>query len=197
MIESMLQSFEDPHSRHAVLVHFPIVLGALGLIPVLALAFRKFRSPIAASVCVAWFLGAMIGLGLASGAGEEAYERVEASQPPLTQAEHDALEEHESLGEGAWLWALPALVLAGATLIPQKKLQLGAGLLLVPAALTLTGFVAVTGHTGGKLVYDHGLGVPQRVAADAVRPAAGANPADAADVRERRDHDDRESHDDD
>ena len=185
MLESMLRTLEDPHSRHALLVHFPIVLGALGLIPVLALALTKFRSRVAGVVCVAWFVAAMIGLGLASGAGEEAYERVEASQPPLTAAEHDALEEHESLGEGAWLWALPAVGLAAITLVPRKKVQLVAGVLLIPAAAVLTGFVAVTGHTGGVLVYEHGLGVPQRAAGS----PASASPAIPT-PREERAHDD-------
>lgn len=187
MIESMLQSFQDPHSRHALLVHFPIVLGALGLLPVLALAFKRFRSPIGSVVCVAWFLAAMTGLGLASGAGEEAYERVEASSPPLTQADHDALEDHESLGEGAWLWALPAVLLAGATLVPKKPVQVVSGSLLIVAAATLAGFVAVAGHTGGKLVYEHGLGVPQR-SSDAASAAATGNRAPHGDGEE--DHDD-------
>ena len=162
MIQSMLQSFEDPHSRHAVLVHFPIVLGALGLVPAIALACRKFASIPISIVCIAWFATAMAGLGLASNAGEAAYERVEDSRPPLTTAEHDALEEHESLGEGAWLWAIPAVALSAATLVPRKPVRIVSGVLLIGAAGTLAGFVTVAGHTGGTLVYTHGLGVPQR-----------------------------------
>jgi uncharacterized membrane protein len=184
----MIQSFQDPHSRHALLVHFPIVLGALGLIPVLVLAVKKFHSPICSVVCVAWFAGAMIGLGLATGAGEEAYERVEVSQPALTKAEHDALEEHESLGEGAWLWAIPALAFSAVTLVPRKSVRVGGGVLLIVAATTLAGFVAITGHTGGLLVYQHGLGVPQR----AMFPGAAvpAVPAVTPDVPHGRDDDD-------
>lgn len=174
MFSSMLDSFQDPHSRHAILVHFPIVLGALGLIPVAVLAFRRFKSPMGSAVCIAWFIAAMAGLGLASGAGEEAYERVEASQPPLTQVEHDALEEHESLGEGAWLWAIPAVAFAAGTLVPRKPVRLASGVLLVGAAATLAGFVAVAGHTGGKLVYQHGLGVPVRGSIQSAAPAAQA-----------------------
>jgi len=162
VIESMLRTFGDPHARHAVLVHFPIVLGALGLLPVIALAILRFKSRVCSAVCVVWFACAMVGLGLAAGAGEEAYERVESTRPPLSQAEEAALEEHESLGEGAWLWALPAVLLAGVTLVPKTPVRLGAGILLIAAAGMLGGFVAVTGHTGGKLVYEYGLGVPLR-----------------------------------
>lgn len=165
MLQSMLQSLDDPHSRHAILVHFPIVLGALGLIPVLALALRKFDSRWGTAVCVLWFVGAMAGLGLAAGAGEEAYERVEETSPPLSQAEHDALEEHESLGEGAWLWAVPAVLFAGATVIPKKPIRVASGVGLIASAAVLSGFVGVAGHTGGKLVYEHGLGTPPRSAA--------------------------------
>lgn len=162
VIRSMIQSFEDPHSRHALLVHVPIVLGALGMIPVLALAVKRFCSPLGSLVCVAWFATAMAGLGLASGAGEEAYERVEQSRPALTEAEHDAIEEHESLGDGAWLWAIPAVAFSALTLVPRKSVRVGGGVLLIASAAALAGFVAVTGHTGGRLVYQHGLGVPQR-----------------------------------
>ena len=162
MIDSMIESWQDPHSRHALLVHFPVVLGSLGLIPVLGFACTRFRSRLGSAVCIAWFVAAMIGLGLASGAGEEAYKKVEQSHPPLTQREHDALEEHESLGEGAWLWALPCVLLAVGTLVPRKPVRLSAGASLIVAAAVLTGFVAVTGHTGGRLVYEHGLGVPPR-----------------------------------
>lgn len=185
MIESMLRTFEDPHARHAVLVHFPIVLGALGVIPVIVLAFLRFKSRVGSAVCVVWFACAMVGLGLAAGAGEEAYERVENTQPLLSQAEEAALEEHESLGEGAWLWALPAVLLAGATFVPKKPVRLGAGVLLIAAAGILGGFVAVTGHTGGKLVYDYGLGVPPR--GQAADSATGSSPIRSDEYEE---HDD-------
>lgn len=188
MISSMLESFQDPHSRHAILVHFPIVLGALGLIPVVFLAWKKFKSPLGSAVCIAWFAAAMIGLGLASGAGEEAYERVEASQPPLAQVEQDALEEHESLGEGAWLWAIPAVILAAGTLVPHKPARLASGVLLLGAAAMLAGFVAVAGHTGGKLVYQHGLGVPARGSAQ----ASTTQGPQTAPTRESRERDDDE-----
>lgn len=194
MFESMLRSFEDPHARHAILVHFPIVLGALGLIPVVALALKRFDCKVGSAVCVIWFLAAMVGLGLASGAGEEAYERVENASPPLTQAEHDALEEHESLGEGAWLWALPALVLAGATLVPKKPVRIAGGVGLIGAAVVLSGFVAVTGHTGGKLVYQYGLGVPERGGAVTGNNQAPGSPAAAG--REAESHEREEADDD-
>jgi len=191
VIQDMLGALDDPHSRHALLVHFPIVLGALGLVPVLALAVRKFRWPFASAVCVAWFAAAMLALGLASGAGEDAYERVEASLPPLSQAEHDALEEHESLGEGAWLWALPAVVLAACTLVPRERVRVGAGGLLIAAAGALTGFVAVAGHTGGALVYQHGLGTPPRatVAGQAPEQAGQAPSASPDNAHDRPDND--------
>lgn len=166
MIESLLATWDDPHSRHAMLVHFPIVLGAIGIIPAAALvictASKGFASRIASWVCIVWFAAACVSLGMASGAGEEAYERVEESIPRLSEAEDDALERHESLGEGAWLWALPPLLAAGGTLVPRRKIQIPCGAATLVAAIVLAGFVAIAGHTGGLLVYEHGLGVPDR-----------------------------------
>ena len=195
MIESMAQSLEDPHARHALIVHFPIVLGVLAIIPALALAARRFKSRPLSITCVAWAIATTIGLGLASGAGEEAYERVEASSPPLTATEHDALEQHESLGEGAWLWALPSLAFASATLIQKRPVRITAGALLIAANLTLAGFVTVAGHTGGKLVYTHGLGVPQRSTTGTENHSPQPNP-DASDSEEETETAHREDHDD-
>ncbi|MEO0649343.1 MAG: hypothetical protein AAFZ65_01535 [Planctomycetota bacterium] len=162
MFDAISQTLADPHARHALFVHLPIAFGLLGVLPALLLAAARFDSRRASVVCVAWALTTMVGLGLAAGAGEEAYELVEAASPALSEVEHDALHEHEELGEGAWLWAVPSVLLAAATFSRRPQVRQGAGVTLILANLGLTVFVAVAGHTGGQLVYTHGLGVPER-----------------------------------
>lgn len=180
MLQDISNALADPHARHAMMVHWPIVLMpvALALLVWFAATRRKMKTVGIAAVVA--FLGAMAGAGLAAGAGEEAYERVEDASPPLTAAEHDALERHEELGEGAWLWPLGCAALAAGALLPRPK-KAGALFLAlaVIASLGVTARFAWTAHTGGELVYTHGLGVPSRAAPD----AAITNPP-------RRDHDD-------
>lgn len=163
----MLSSFADPHARHALLVHLPIVLGVLGIVPCLVFALSGFKSKVARAVCIAWFAAASAGAWLAAEAGEEAEERVEGTA--LTPVEKAAIHEHEELGEGGWVWPLIPAVLLGATLVPKKQVRVGAGVLAAAASVGVAVWIAQTAHLGGRLVYVHGLGVPERGAAvDAV-----------------------------
>ena len=178
MFDSFMQTLEDPHARHAAFVHLPIVMCLLAPVVAIALAVTRFRHRPTALVLVAVLLAASLGAGLASGAGEEAYERVEDATPPLTMLEHDALEEHEALGEGGWMWPAGAAAIAALTLVPVPRIRLVAGGLTVAACLGVAGWASLAGHTGGQLVYEHGLGVPAR------QTPAGDQPPPA---RENRD----------
>ena len=168
----MLSSFADPHARHALLVHLPIVFGLLGIVPCLVFAATGFKSKAARVVCIAWFLVASAGAGVAAISGEEAEEGVEHSG--LTAIEDEALEAHEELGEGGWIWPLIPAVLIGVTFVPKKQLRIGAGSLAVIASVGVAVWMAQTARLGGKLVYVYGLGVPERGAAvDGVLPSRG------------------------
>lgn len=160
MIGDLFAMFEDPHARHAIFVHLPIVFGLFGIVPCLALAVTGFKSRVAKAVCIAWFLVASAGAGLAAGAGEEAAEGVEATAP--TPAEKQALESHEELGDGGWIWPLIPAALVALTLAPKKQVRLGAGALAILASIGVAVWIGETAHRGGKLVYVYGLGVPAR-----------------------------------
>lgn len=163
MFSAIMDSFADPHARHAILVHWPIVLMPVGLALLLWFAGTGFKRRGVGVAAVLALLGATGGAGLAAGAGEEAYERVEHATPALNAGEKAALERHESLGEGAWLWPAGCAALAAGGLIPKpRRLGVGLGLLAIVATLGVSVRFAWTAHTGGVLVYEHGLGVPAR-----------------------------------
>ncbi len=165
----MLSSFADPHARHALLVHLPIVFGLLGIVPCLVFAATKFKSTPARVVCIVWFAIASAGAGVAAWSGEEAEEGVE--HIGLTEIEDEALEAHEELGENGWMWPLIPVVLIGATFVPKKQVRVSAGVLAIVASVGVAVWIARTAHLGGKLVYVYGLGVPERGAAvDGVLP---------------------------
>lgn len=162
MIEAFLQSWNDPHARHAMLVHVPIALATLGALPLTWLCWSRFRSTPARWVCLAWFLIAATGAFLASEAGEDAEPTVVQNGAPLTPEESEAVHEHEELGENAWIWLLLTASLCAATFIPARGVRVAAGVLAVVSGAWSLGAVAYTAHLGGRLVYVHGLGVPVR-----------------------------------
>jgi len=78
------------------------------------------------------------------------------------RVESEALDRHENLGEGGWMWPTGVAVLLGLTFVRAPKVRLPAGLLALAAAVGVASWAALAGHTGGALVYEHGLGVPAR-----------------------------------
>ncbi len=158
----LLQAWQHPASRHGMLVHFPIVLGLLGILPVAALAITRFRAYNLKIVCLAWFLLASAGAFVAADAGGDAKDRLVAGQPALTAAETAAVEQHERLGDDGWIWPLIPAALIAITFIDSKRLRPIAGVLAILAALGVAGWVCLTAQAGGRLVYTHGLGVPAR-----------------------------------
>lgn len=161
-MSDILEMLSDPHARHAMLVHFPIVLGLLGIVPVIALVVTRFKSQTLKIVAISCYLLMSAGAGLAASAGEEAEEHVEDVQPGLTEVEDDAIEEHEELGEGGWMWPLIPAVLIGVTFLKDKRVRIGGGALAIIASAGVAGWIGLTAHSGGTLVYVHGLGVPER-----------------------------------
>ncbi len=182
---SFADAFNDPHARHALLVHIPIALALLGILPALAWLVTGARQRTLALVASCCFAIASAGAALAAEAGEDAAESVEKAG--LTTVEKQALEKHEELGENGWVWPLipcVVLLLAG---FPQKGgLRLGLGALGVLAGAGVGVWVALTGHAGGQLVYTHGLGVPARTPG----AAAPAKPGGETGAKEKGAKDD-------
>jgi hypothetical protein len=158
----LIRTLEDPHARHAAFVHFPIALAFVAALAALVLAATGFRHQATRIVVLALLVGTALGAGFAAGAGEDAYEAVEDSRPPLTAIESRDLHDHEELGENGWMWPAGAAVLVALTFIPRPPIRIAAGVLATIACLGVAGWVGYTGHTGGRLVYTHGLGVPER-----------------------------------
>lgn len=161
MFEEMRQMFADPHARHAMLIHAPIVLGSLAFLPIaVALILRlKYRSLLAVGFVM--LLMASGGAAVAAEAGEEASEHLDWESGVLSKADEAAIKRHEKLGDGGWIWPLiPAGLLGLALFTRAKGLQAGAATLALVGSLGVGGWVALTAHRGGQLVYLHGVGVP-------------------------------------
>ena len=170
-MQAFMESWNDPGSRHAMLVHFPIVLSIVGAILVLLLAMKKFKpGGLTAGALVCYIAVAGISW-MAIQAGQAAEDRIEYASPVLTQAEQDAFYEHEHNGINLWMVALPAIVLLGLTLVPKPPVRITAGVLSILAAGLFVLRVGMAAQSGGALVHKWGLGVPERGEYEALRNA--------------------------
>ncbi|MDH5762393.1 MAG: hypothetical protein OEZ51_05375 [Nitrospinota bacterium] len=136
---------------HPIVVHFPIVLGAL--LPFLAIllvwAIKKWQLP-----SKVWMLVSAVALVYtlsATGAvllGEEDEEKVEKV------VSERVIEEHEEAGELIpWIAGTLFLVsLGGLSTRYSKQAQMG----LIVLSLVAVAPLINAGHTGGELVYEHG-----------------------------------------
>ena len=152
LLESLRQSFADPITRHAMLVHFPIALGLFAIPFVAALAFIPTRRATAYRLILAITL---FGVGVvawqASEAGESAETIVEARLP--NQAARDVLDRHAIQGERIPLMLAGTSLLVFATLVPRRSVRLVVGLLATVTMVVTAVAITLASHDGGRLVH--------------------------------------------
>ena len=137
---------------HPLIVHFPIALGLISPLLVLGLwmGLMRWKWPAKTWLLVVGTHFILFASSLAAvKTGEMDEHKVE---PYVTE---QALEDHEELGEKMpWVFG----TLLGVSLLPlvfprKQKAWVTTTLVLSVAS---TAMIVPTGHTGGKLVYEHG-----------------------------------------
>jgi hypothetical protein len=163
MFNDLRQSMNDPAMWHAMVVHFPIVLGSLAFLPIfVALVLRlKHKAPLWVGLVMLLMLS--VASFVAIEAGEDADHHITAVD--VSPAEEAAIKKHEELAENGWMWPLiPAACLVVA-LVPMPKFKaarvVGVSLALV-GSFGVAGWIALTAHAGGQIVYIYGVGTPER-----------------------------------
>ncbi|MHC4948317.1 MAG: c-type cytochrome domain-containing protein [Planctomycetota bacterium] len=177
---SLLEALRDPRMRHAVLVHAPIALSGLGVLLSLAalVARRNHTLRWTAVVAYALLCGTAV---LAERSGEAAEEQIRVILPAAVD---ETLEDHERMAQKVWIIAAATAGLLALSAIPRPKPRAIFATVGLVAGVGLAGWLALTAHHGGSLVYRHGVGTPGGVAA--ATPATDGPPttdADAADPR--------------
>ena len=176
-MNAITESLADPHMRHAIMVHLPIVAAMLAPILLIALAVSKFKNRTIRFTAVSLLVLGSLGAALAANAGEAAEDSLGRLVSPWPAGSEAALEKHEELAENGWIWPLipAALLLLGAA--PSKtawRAALGSAALV--GSVGVAGWMGLTAHAGGDLVYRYGLGAPSpalTAPAGAVSPAPG------------------------
>lgn len=169
-MNSISDLFADPNARHAMIVHWPIVMCSVAPLLVLLVAFTRGKKKSLVLVAVACCLIGSGGAFASERSGEDAEDALDMKYAPISSAEGRAVHEHEELAENGWIWPLIPAGCLLLVLVPFKPPFARWG--LVAAALVtsvgVTVWIATTAHAGGTLVYQYGLGVPERGKAEAV-----------------------------
>lgn len=158
---------------HPLVVHFPIAaLIVAALFDLVALVIR--RPDLSAAALYVQAIGALAGVAsyLTGEAAEEGAERM-AERVPAVEA---VLERHEDLGKIV-MWAALAVVALRIGLVIKGKMEAtGAKAAIAALSLGLAVLVGATGFFGGKLVYEHGVGIAAPAGVGAPVPAGHDEP---------------------
>src|SRR5262245_30209885 len=149
-IEDFSKTWADPQMRHAMVVHWPIVMSFACTVLALALALcggKNLTLRIVTLVaCVIFTITAYMALNSGT--------RADNSLGKLEPEAERLLEEHEELGEKVPLFAAVCAGLMLATFVKVKPVRLAGSILGLLACGTSAVWVANTAHHGGLMVYE-------------------------------------------
>lgn len=145
-----------PDPLHPAVVHFPIVLLLLGApLAVVAVFIPRFAR-LSAVVLALGAVGAMVAV--------QTGENERRNEIAVPEGEgRTVLRDHESHGEAARNSALVAAFLAAAGVVSRRfafrRTAVALAVAAAGAALLAAWQASAAGHTGGVLVYQHGVGL--------------------------------------
>lgn len=173
LINEMMASLREPSTRHAALVHAPIVLSAVSALAVLALAATRGKNATLRWVAAALLAGVVGAAFLATDSGEAAKSRLR--EPP--QALRALVHEHEEAAEKVWIFAAVALAGVAATWASNRAVATTGLAVAALVSAGAAGWTAYVAHLGGTAVYTYGAGTPKPVTQADLDPAGRSRPA--------------------
>lgn len=158
---------------HAIAAHLPVALSMLGVLGVIAaISIRTHRESLRWVVVGAYILLAGAAF-FAAETGEDARAQISGA---VSKSIWDTIDRHAFLAEKVWMFALATAVLMAVSVAAKGGLRIAMNAVTLVASITTAGWVAVTGHHGGTLVYHHGIGIrPDQVVEWRINPPEGAS----------------------
>ncbi len=154
-MESMLGTLESGAKLHAVAVHTPVALSALGVPLVVLTAFVQREKHTLRTITLAAYVLLLITSFGAVRTGDLARAEV----PSQASAEvWDLLERHEDMADAVWIFGAVTAAFIVLSFVPAAAFRNAMIGLAFVASTATAGWVAVTGHYGGDLVYAYGVG---------------------------------------
>ncbi|MCF6287250.1 MAG: hypothetical protein L3K26_19020, partial [Candidatus Hydrogenedentes bacterium] len=153
---NITELLSNPSMLHAAAVHMPIAAAVFGLLLiVLSAIFHRNNSIRAVTLLMFAILVVSAKVGIET--GERARDLVPNT---LSSAIWDQLTAHAASAERVFYAGLVALIFVAISLIRVDFLRVAGLIFAAVAAIVVNVFVAQTGHMGGALVYNEGVGTP-------------------------------------
>lgn len=162
--------------RHAMLVHMPIALSVLCVVPAIWLAIRNGKVAPLRWVVIGMTAALALSATGAKLSGEEAEETVEGA---ISEAGEELLHEHEELGEKVWMLAVACCGVTALGFVRKDKLRVGSAWGAAVLTIVTAGWTANTGHHGGKLVYEFGAVTPTNAAPEIAETTSADDPTES------------------
>lgn len=151
------QYIPNLQEQHAIVAHLPIALSALGVLIVVVSLLIKTSRDMLRWVAVASYCLLAATAYAAVRTGEDARTEVSGSLPI---AIWETVEHHQWMAEYVWMFGMGTAALMGISIIATSGLRHATGLLGLALSIATAVWVGLTGHDGGTLVYEHGIGIP-------------------------------------
>ncbi|MCI0364964.1 MAG: DUF2231 domain-containing protein, partial [Phycisphaerales bacterium] len=155
---NIFDALKHPAHRHAMLVHWPIALAILGLV-LAVLAVLLPKNNLAKIVALGAYGLLLVMSWVTVQSGDAAHDAITM---PLSNEVHELIERHEDMANKLWWFVAGALVLLIVGFFgPQRPsaVRIGASWIAVVINVIAVGWVSLTAHLGGTLVYEHGVGI--------------------------------------
>lgn len=153
---NITELLSSPSMMHAAVVHMPIAAAALGLLFVILSAIFHRNNTVRALTALLFLISA-VSAYVAIETGEDARDLVPNTLPG---AIWDQLTAHAAGAEKVLYASAFTFACLLISLIRWDALRVATMLLAAVGAIATNVFCANTGHLGGALVYNHGVGTP-------------------------------------
>ncbi len=147
----------NTQEAHAIAAHLPVALSMFGILFVVAALLLRTDREVLRWVASAVYLLLAATAYIAVDTGEDSRGEVAGTVP---KAIWEVLDKHEEMAEYVWMFGIATALLMAASAIAEYTPRKVIGIASLIAALATAGWVGVTGHHGGTLVYQHGIGIP-------------------------------------
>ena len=162
MVAMWVKSWEDPAMRHAILVHFPIVIAVL-LIP-LSFGAMVWRGSGRTALTVLSLIGCLLLIGMAYVAKESGSEAHQALGTIIDSQDSEAIDQHAQDAVRIWWLGCIAGGLLLFSCVGKTAWRQIFRFAFFLGCIALAGYVAHVADLGGRLVYIRGVGVPHPAA---------------------------------
>lgn len=153
-LEELMPSTQE---AHAIAAHLPVALSTLGVVAVLVAILVKTQRDSLRWAVVGLYVLLATSAWFSVQTGEDARAEVSGAISP---AIWDIINKHEQLAERVWMFAVGTAVVMASSIAAKGGLRTIMSLVTLAASVATAGWVTATGHQGGTLVYEHGIGIP-------------------------------------